>query len=179
MKELILGGARSGKSSFAESRAEASRMAVTCIVTAQPDDQEMAVRIRHHREKRSPHWKVVEKPVSLAATLKALAAPDQCLLVDCLTLWLSNVLHADQDDSVVGSSESVFAREHEALVATIPVLAGHIILVSNEVGMGIVPLGELSRRFADEAGRLHQSLAGICDRVTLMVAGQPLVVKGK
>lgn len=179
MKELILGGSRSGKSSFAESRAEASGMAVTCIVTAQPNDQEMATRIRHHREKRAPHWKVVEEPVSLAATLKALAAPGQCLLVDCLTLWLSNILHADQDDPVAGSRESVFAREREALVGTLPALAGRVILVSNEVGMGIVPLGELSRRFADEAGRLHQSLAGICDRVTLIVAGQPLVVKGK
>lgn len=178
MKELILGGARSGKSGFAEGRAEASGMAVTCIVTAQPNDQEMAARIRYHREKRPPHWKVVEKPVSLATTLQALAAPDQCLLVDCLTLWLSNILHADHGDPVVGSPESVFAREREALVATLPALAGCIILVSNEVGMGIVPLGELSRRFCDEIGRLHQDLAGLCDRVTLMVAGLPLVVKG-
>lgn len=174
-----MGGARSGKSGFAEARAEASGMAVTCIVTAQPNDQEMAARIRHHRVSRPPHWKVVEQPVSLAAALKALAAPDQCLLVDCLTLWLSNILHAGQDAQKTGTSESVFAREREALIATVPELTGHVIFVSNEVGMGIVPLGELSRRFADEAGRLHQSLAGICDRVILMVAGLPLVVKDK
>lgn len=179
MKELILGGARSGKSGFAESRAQTSGLTVTCIVTAQPNDQEMAARIRHHREKRPAPWKVVEEPVSLAATLKALAAPGQCLLVDCLTLWLSNLLHADRGDPVMaGPHEPMFAREREALVAALPALAGHIILVSNEVGMGIVPLGELSRRFSDEAGRLHQDLAGICDRVTLMVAGLPLVVKG-
>jgi adenosylcobinamide kinase/adenosylcobinamide-phosphate guanylyltransferase len=177
MKELILGGARSGKSGFAESRAEASGMTVTCIVTAQPGDQEMAARIRHHREKRPVRWKVVEEPVSLTATLKALAAPGQCLIVDCLTLWLSNLLHADQDNPA-DPRESVFARERAGLVATLPALAGHIIFVSNEVGMGIVPLGELSRRFSDESGRLHQDLAGICDRVTFMVAGLPLVVKG-
>lgn len=178
MKELILGGARSGKSGYAESKAETSGMAVTCIVTAQPGDQEMTARIHHHREKRPTHWKVVEEPVLLAATLKALAAPGRCLLVDCLTLWLSNLLHADRGDAVADSRESVFAREREALVATLPALAGHIIFVSNEVGMGIVPLGELSRRFSDEAGRLHQDLAGICDRVTLMIAGLPLAVKG-
>ncbi len=178
MKELILGGARSGKSGFAESRAKTSGLAVTCIVTAQPNDQEMAARIRHHREKRPARWRIVEEPVSLAASLKALAAPGQCLLVDCLTLWLSNLLHADHGDPAAGSCESVFTREREALVAALPALSGHIILVSNEVGMGIVPLGELSRRFSDEAGRLHQHLAGICDRVTLMVAGLPLVVKG-
>lgn len=178
MKELILGGARSGKSGFAGSRAETSGMEVTCIVTARPDDDEMATRILRHREKRPIHWKVVEEPVALAAALKASDAPGRCLLVDCLTLWLSNLLHADRDDPATDSRESAFTRERDALVAALPVLTGHIILVSNEVGMGIVPLGELSRRFSDEAGRLHQDLAGICDRVTLMVAGLPLVVKG-
>ena len=178
MKDLILGGARSGKSGFAGGRAEASGMAVTCIVTAQPRDPEMAARIRHHRETRPVRWEVVEEPVSLAATMKVLATPGRCLLVDCLTLWLSNLLHADQGGPAAGSRKSVFTREREALVAALPGLAGHIILVSNEVGMGIVPLGELSRRFADEAGRLHQDLAGICDKVTLMVAGLPLVIKG-
>lgn len=169
MKELILGGVRSGKSGFAERRAKMSGLAVTCIVTAQPNDQEMAARIRHHRENRPASWRVVEEPVALAGALKKWAAPGQCLLVDCITLWLSNLLHADQ---------STFAREREHLVATLPALAGEIILVSNEVGMGIVPLGELSRRFSDEAGRLHQDLAKICDRVTLVVAGLPLAVKG-
>jgi adenosylcobinamide kinase / adenosylcobinamide-phosphate guanylyltransferase len=168
MKELILGGARSGKSEFAGICAETGGMPVTCVVTAQPNDREMSTRIRHHREKRPAHWKVVEEPVSLAATLKAMAAPEQCLLVDCLTLWLSNLLHADQDDSVAEAGDSMFVREREALVVALPALAGHIILVSNEVGMGIVPLGELSRRFSDEAGRLHQDLARLCDRVTLM-----------
>lgn len=178
MKELILGGARSGKSAFAGRRAETSGLAVTCVVTARPGDEEMAARIRHHREQRPAHWEVVEEPVALAGALKMLDSPGRCLLVDCLTLWLSNLMHADMRDRPPGQSDSVFARERRALVNALPALAAHVILVSNEVGMGIVPLGELSRRFADEAGRLHQDLAGICDRVTLMVAGLPLVVKG-
>lgn len=179
MKELILGGARSGKSDFAAIRAESGGMPVICVVTAQPKDREMAARIRRHREKRPAHWRVVEEPVSLATTLKTLATPGQCLLVDCLTLWLSNLLHTDQDNAVAGTGDSTYAREREALVSVLPALAGHVIFVSNEVGMGIVPMGELSRRFSDEAGRLHQDLAKHCDTVTLMVAGLPLLVKGK
>lgn len=176
MKELILGGARSGKSRFAESKACAAGLAVTCIVTAQPQDAEMAERIRKHREHRPSHWKVVEEPLSLAMALKTLAAPDRCLLVDCLTIWFSNLLHSGH--TFYEGRESAMACEREALLETLPTLAGHIIFVSNEVGMGIVPLGELSRRFRDEIGRLHQDLAALCDRVTLMVAGLPLVVKG-
>lgn len=176
MKELILGGARSGKSRLAEDKALAAGLAVTCIVTAQPGDAEMAQRIRRHRERRPPHWAVVEAPVSLAAALKSLAAPDRCLLVDCLTIWLSNLLHLCPDTS--GEPESAMARECRALLETLPALAGHIILVSNEVGMGIVPSGELSRRFRDEIGRLHQDLAARCDHVILVVAGLPLTLKG-
>lgn len=168
MKELILGGARSGKSRFAENRARESGLAVTCVVTAEARDAEMAARIQEHRERRPPHWKVVEEPVSLAAALKALAAPDRCLLVDCLTIWFSNLLHSHPNSA---------GGERHALIEALPTLAGHIIFVSNEVGMGIVPLGELSRRFRDDIGRLHQDLARTCDRVTLMVAGLPLVVK--
>lgn len=177
MKELILGGVRSGKSRLAENKARAGGLVVTCVVTAQSHDAELAERVREHRKQRPAHWKVVEEPLSLAATLKTLAAPDRCLLVDCLTIWLSNLLHAGQDLAVM-SPESIIMRERQALLETIPTLTGHIIFVSNEVGMGIVPLGELSRRFCDEIGRLHQDLAGLCDRVTLMVAGLPLVVKG-
>lgn len=176
MKELILGGARSGKSRLAENRALAGGRAVTCIVTALPGDAEMAERIRRHRERRPASWTVVEEPVSLAAALESLAAPDHCLLVDCLTLWLSNLLSPHSDASP--GQESMMARECRALLETLPALAGHIILVSNEVGMGIVPLGESSRRFRDESGRLHQDLAALCDRVTLVVAGLPLTVKG-
>lgn len=177
MKELILGGARSGKSRFAENQARESGQVVNCVVTALPNDHEMAERIRFHRERRPNHWKVVEEPILLAATLKSHAAPDRCLLVDCLSLWMSNLLHANENNP--SQPDSIFTRERQALLTGLPNLPGHIILVSNEVGMGIVPLGELSRRFCDEIGRLHQDLAQVCDRVTFMLAGLPLTIKGK
>lgn len=161
MKELILGGARSGKSALAERRAQASAMAVTYIATAVAGDAEMAQRIARHRADRPDHWQTVEEPLELAAVLRDRAAPDRCLLVDCLTLWLSNLLAEDQ----------ALLQQQAALLEVLPSLPGRIILVSNEVGLGVVPVGELSRRFVDEAGRLHQRLAAACDRVTLVVAG--------
>lgn len=169
MKELIFGGARSGKSGLAEQRARESGLHVTFVATGAPDDAEMAERIRRHRAKRPADWGLVEEPLTLAAALRAHAAPDRCLLVDCLTLWLSNLLHADD--------AQCFARERQALLDALPALPGHVILVSNEVGFGVVPMGELTRRFCDEAGRLHQDLARLCDRVTLVAAGLPLVLK--
>lgn len=174
MKELILGGARSGKSALAERRARESGLPVTYVATAQPGDAEMAVRIRRHREGRPADWTVIEEPLALAAILQAHAARDRCLLVDCLTLWLSNLLHASEN----GADDALFARERRALLDTLPGLPGRIILISNEVGMGVVPLGALTRCFCDEAGRLHQDLARLCDRVTLMAAGLPLALKG-
>ena len=168
MKELILGGARSGKSALAERLAAESGLAVAYIATATAGDAEMAERIAHHRARRPAAWAVVEKSVQLAAALQEAAAPGRCLLVDCLTLWLNNVI-ADEDR---------FRQERDALLEVLPGLPGRIILVSNEVGMGIVPLGELTRRYCDEAGRLHQDLARLCDRVTLVAAGLPLVLKG-
>ncbi len=169
MKEFILGGARSGKSGLAEQRARESGLRVTFIATGAPGDAEMAERIRHHQTKRPADWGLVEEPLALGAALRAHAASDRCLLVDCLTLWLSNLLHADDPQC--------FARERQALLGTLPALPGDVILVSNEVGFGVVPMGELTRRFCDEAGRLHQDLAKLCDRVTLVAAGLPLVLK--
>lgn len=169
MKELIFGGARSGKSGLAERHARESGLRVTFVATGAPGDAEMAERIRRHRTKRPVDWGLVEEPLALAAALRAHAAPDRCLLVDCLTLWLSNLLHADDAQR--------FTRERQALLDMLPALPGHIILVSNEVGLGVVPMGELTRRFCDEAGRLHQDLAKLCDRVTLVAAGLPLVLK--
>jgi adenosylcobinamide kinase/adenosylcobinamide-phosphate guanylyltransferase len=174
MKELILGGARSGKSALAGRRANESGLAVTVVATAQPGDAEMAARIRQHRKGRPADWTVVEEPIALAATLQMHAARDRCLLVDCLTLWLSNLLHAGEDND----DDGLFARERHALLEALPGLPGHIILISNEVGMGVVPMGALTRRFCDEAGRLHQDLAQLCDRVTLVAAGLPLALKG-
>ena len=169
MKELTLGGSRSGKSSLAEQRATESGLAVTYIATATAGDEEMAARIAQHRARRPAHWDIVEEPLRLANVLQQHAAPEHCLLVDCLTLWLTNLLCAND--------EELFQRERAAFLKLLPALPGHIILVSNEVGMGIVPMGELSRRFSDEAGWLNQEVARICERVTLMVAGLPYPLK--
>lgn len=169
MKSLILGGARSGKSALAERLAVESGLDVVYIATATAGDAEMAERIAHHRERRPAKWGLTEESLHLAAALKDAAAPNRCLLVDCLTLWLNNVI----------ADEALFQRERAALLETLPGLPGRIVLVSNEVGMGIVPLGELTRRYCDEAGRLHQELAQRCDRVIFVAAGLPLALKGK
>jgi adenosylcobinamide kinase/adenosylcobinamide-phosphate guanylyltransferase len=169
MKQLILGGARSGKSRLAEQRADASGLDVIYIATAQAGDAEMEARIAHHRASRPAHWMLIEEPLHLSAVLQQHAAPDRCLLVDCLTLWLTNLLLHE---------EAGLRAEVDAVCRCISDLPGELIMVSNEVGWGIVPMGELSRRFQDEAGRLHQQLAGRCNRVTLTVAGLPLEIKG-
>ncbi len=168
MKELILGGARSGKSAFAQRRALASGLGVRYLATARAGDAEMAERIARHRAERPRDWGLIEEPLALAAALQAHAAPDRCLLVDCLTLWLSNLLAA---------GDARFHAETRALLDTLPNLSGQVLLVSNEVGQGIVPANPLARRFRDEAGRLHQAVASRCDRVTFVVAGLPLTLK--
>ena len=178
MVELIVGGARSGKSALAEQRASATGMPVTYIATAQALDAEMALRIEHHRGRRPAAWKLVEEPLQLAQVLKRVATPDHCVLVDCLTIWLSNIMysvpsqngHADDEDERIA-----FARNE--LAAMLPALPGRLILVSNEVGMGIVPAASLGRVFRDEQGRLNQAIAAVSDHVTLVVAGLPMVVK--
>lgn len=170
MPTLILGGARSGKSALAERLALASDRDVVYVATAQSRDDEMAERIAHHRARRPAAWRLVEEPLALAATLQAQARADRCVLVDCLTLWLSNLLGE--------TDPSCFERERAALLEVLPSLPGEIVLVSNEVGLGIVPLGELTRRFVDEAGRLHQAIAASCDRVLFVAAGLPLALKG-
>ncbi|WP_199098872.1 bifunctional adenosylcobinamide kinase/adenosylcobinamide-phosphate guanylyltransferase [Dyella sp. ASV21] len=171
MRTLILGGARSGKSALAERLAHESGHPVTYIATAQAHDGEMAARIAHHRASRPAHWVSVEEPLALAAVLRAHARPGHCVLVDCLTLWLSNLLGAEDP--------SLLARERDALLAALPSLTGQVMLVSNEVGLGVVPMGELTRRFVDEAGRLHQALAASCERVVLVAAGLPLTLKNE
>lgn len=168
MKQLILGGARSGKSRLAETRADSSGKRVIYVATAQAWDEEMAERIRRHREQRPSHWQLIEEPVALADVLRTHAAADTCLLVDCLTLWLTNLLLAES---------GVLERERDALYKLLEDLPGELILVSNEVGWGIVPMGELSRQFQDQAGWLHQRLGEICERVTLTVAGIPMEIK--
>jgi adenosylcobinamide kinase/adenosylcobinamide-phosphate guanylyltransferase len=168
MKELILGGARSGKSALAQQRAKQSTFKIIFIATAQPLDEEMAKRIAAHRKERPNTWKVVEEPLHLAAALQKHTTPNSLLLVDCLTLWFSNLLIAGDD---------CLQKEKAALLNVLPGLSGDVVLVSNEVGQGIVPSHETSRYFRDEMGALHQKLAQLCERVTLVVAGLPLVLK--
>ena len=169
MLELILGGARSGKSRFAERLAAESGLAVSYIATSQALDGEMTARIAHHRERRPAHWALVEEPLQLARVLREQAAANRCLLVDCLTLWLTNLLMLDDAMRL--------AEERDALLECLDGLPGQILLVSNETGLGVVPLGELTRRYVDEAGWLHQTVAERAQRVTFMVAGLPMTLK--
>ncbi|QFU11657.1 Bifunctional adenosylcobalamin biosynthesis protein CobP [Stutzerimonas frequens] len=169
MLELILGGARSGKSRFAERLAAESGLAVTYIATSQALDGEMTERIAHHRERRPAHWALVEEPLQLARVLCEQAAAERCLLIDCLTLWLTNLLMLDDPARL--------AEERDALLECLDGLPGRVLLVSNETGLGVVPLGELTRRYVDEAGWLHQAVAERAQRVTFMIAGLPMTLK--
>lgn len=168
-RTLILGGRRSGKSARAQQLA-AQSADVVLIATATACDEEMTVRIAHHRRTRPAHWQVCEEPQALASALQRLAQPHRCVLVDCLTLWQTHLL--------LQTDEATLQRETDALLAVLPTLPGDILLVSNEVGWSIVPESPLARRFADEVGRLHQRLAAVCERVELVVAGLPLCMKG-
>ena len=181
MRELIIGGARSGKSVLAEKKAVESGLRVVYVATAQALDGEMSQRIAHHRVRRPAQWGLVESPLNLAATLREQSAPHVCLLVDCLTLWLSNLLFAGDAAKQVEAKQPVdcplLSGETQALIDTLPQLPGHIIIVSNEVGWGLVPMVAVSRLFTDEQGRLNQRVATVSDRVTLVAAGLPLILK--
>lgn len=171
MLQLILGGARSGKSRLAEQTAINTQLAVTYVATAQALDPEMQSRIEHHQNQRPAHWSLVEEPLYLANALQKIDRPNQIILVDCLTLWLTNLLLLDD--------QSIQQLECEQLLKVLPTLESEIILVSNETGLGVVPLGEISRQFVDEAGRLHQALGQIADKVVFCVAGFPMILKGE
>jgi len=170
MLQLILGGARSGKSRLAEKLASESALSVIYIATSQPLDGEMNQRVALHRQRRPDTWGLIEEPVELARVLKDNAGQGRCLLVDCLTLWLTNLLMLEDPQRL--------AQEREALLRGLDELPGQIIFVSNETGLGVVPLGELTRRYVDEAGLLHQALAERCQRVVFTVAGLPMILKG-
>jgi adenosylcobinamide kinase/adenosylcobinamide-phosphate guanylyltransferase len=170
---LILGGARSGKSVYAEQKAQASGQPVTYIATAQVYDAEFGARVEHHQARRPVGWKTVEVAHYLAETLAQEAAPGRCLIVDCLTLWLAQCICPD-----CAPHEGVdWPHERSALLDMLPGMPGNILLVSNEVGMGIVPLGEINRQFQDEQGRLNQAVAALCDEVVFIAAGLPLKLK--
>lgn len=169
MRELVLGGIRSGKSRYAIDAALASGMKrVVFIATARAEDAEMAARVRRHQRERPSGWRTYEEPIALAQTLESFADRDVCLIVDCMNLWLSNLMQA---------GEPVLREQRNELLAMLALLPGRLILVSNEVGAALVPINPLARRFVDELGRLNQLLARSCDRVTLVAAGLPLRLK--
>lgn len=164
---LILGGARSGKSKFAEDLIVHAGGG-TYIATGRAWDDEMADRIAHHRKRRGELWHTIEEPVDLCGVLTDCDASDgKPLLVDCLTLWLTNLMIAEHD----------IESEIDRLCDLLPRLSIPVLLVSNEVGFGIVPENAMAREFRDHAGRLHQRVAALANRVTLMVAGLPMAVK--
>jgi adenosylcobinamide kinase/adenosylcobinamide-phosphate guanylyltransferase len=181
-RTLLLGGARSGKSGLAERIARESGKDVVYVATSYAGDTEMSARIEHHRARRPAEWKTVEEPTALAATLRILCAPERIVLVDCLTLWLTNLLFSTQQDfPEVGPVDlpPLFVDERAALLDWLDSAdAGDVVFVSNETGMGIVPYGAVSRAFVDEAGRLNQDVAARCERVLFVAAGLPLVLKG-
>ncbi len=167
-KTLIVGGARSGKSSLAEQLAKNSDQ-VIYVATATAFDAEMTQRIRLHQQQRPKHWQLLECPLLLSDSLKQLSGSGQTVLVDCLTLWLNNQLyqHPEQDGSLLRQELADAVRHFD----------GPLILVSNEVGMGLVPMGELNRIFVDQQGWLNQQLATVCDDVIFVAAGLPLYLK--
>lgn len=181
MITLILGGARSGKSAHAEKLAAQSDLQVTYIATAQARDTEMAERIRLHRVRRPSGWLTVEEPLALGAALRAHMHADRCIVIDCLTLWLTNLILADSPDA--GDVAWVetgprLAAERADFLDALRTISGEVIAIGNEVGTGIVPLGALNRFFVDQAGLLNQAVAALAGRVIWMVAGCAMCVKG-
>jgi adenosylcobinamide kinase/adenosylcobinamide-phosphate guanylyltransferase len=171
MKTLVLGGIRSGKSEMAEQMAKDSKRQVIYIATANPVDEEMERRIKSHRDRRPAGWNNLEQPIHLAQTLQSHADQQICLLVDCLSVWITNLL--------ISEDSELLNAEVNALINFLPGCPGDIIFVSSESNMGVVPLGELSRQYCDVIGLLHQDIAALSDRVILSIAGLPQVLKGE
>jgi adenosylcobinamide kinase/adenosylcobinamide-phosphate guanylyltransferase len=166
---LVLGGARSGKSRYAEALVTSSRPAPwVYVATAEALDPEMVERIARHRSDRTLGWTTVEEPLDLTGVLERYAVPGATVLVDCLTMWLCNLLGAGMDVEWATM----------ALESTLAAVPGNVVLVTNELGLGIVPDNPMARAFRDHAGRLNQKVAERASKVVLMVAGLPLVVKG-
>ncbi len=179
-RTLVLGGSRSGKSAWAERLAADSGKEVIYLATAQAGDAEMQERIAHHKQRRPVQWISVEEPLALGDALVQWCAPDRIVIVDCLTLWLSNILFSGMahfpDVGVIPLSP-LFHQQRARFLQVLGEIGGDLVLVSNEVGMGVVPYGAVSRCFTDEAGRLNQEVAARCERAVLLVAGLPLVLK--
>jgi len=165
---LVLGGARSGKSAFAEALVEKASPERLYIATGQAWDEEMRVRIASHQSRRGQGWETIEAPLDLARALADNARPDRPILVDCLTLWVTNLMLGEHD----------IARAFDELAAMLSGIKAPVVFVSNEVGLGIVPDNAMARAFRDHAGRLHQSIASLADEVYFVAAGLPLKMKG-
>ena len=166
-----MGGAASGKSAYAERMALAICDRPFYIATSQAWDEEMRHRIARHKARRGPQWTTIEEPLALEDALGEADRPGGVVLVDCLTLWVTNQMVSDADDDQIN-------RRFEELRRLLPLLKGRALLVSNEVGLGIVPENPMARRFRDLTGSLHQSLAQACNNVIMVAAGLPLALKG-
>jgi adenosylcobinamide kinase/adenosylcobinamide-phosphate guanylyltransferase len=166
---LVLGGARSGKSAFAERLVRDSTLKRIYLATATPGDAEMRARIAHHRLGRGDGWRTIEEPLELTPTLVLESAKDCAVLVDCLTLWLSNLMHAGRDTDA----------EIQRLAEWLSHAQNPVVLVSNEIGLGLVPDTPLGRRFRDAQGRLNQAVAAVVPNVVFVAAGLPLRLKGQ
>lgn len=178
-RHLILGGARSGKSALANRLAGETRLPVCYLATAQALDPEMEARIARHRGERPPDWPTVEEPLRLGAALTREARSGRCIVIDCLTLWLSNCLLQDcanQADAALAPLP-FWERERASFLSALARSSGEVLLVSNEVGLDGVPPHPLARRFRDEQGWLNQAAAQVCERVTLVVAGLGIPLK--
>jgi len=164
---LLLGGARSGKSRIGEALVSKANGSSLYLATAEARDDEMSDRIHHHQIRRGEDWSLIEEPIELARILKTNIGPEHVVLVDCLTLWLSNLLERELD----------VRTALEDLLAALQATRARVVLISNEVGLGIVPDNPLARHFRDEAGFMHQKIAAIADQVAFVVAGLPLMLK--
>jgi adenosylcobinamide kinase / adenosylcobinamide-phosphate guanylyltransferase len=174
MITLILGGARSGKSAYAEKLMGDSRFPVTYIATAQVYDDEFAKRVKHHQARRPKDWKTIEAPHYLADAMEANIHKGHSLIIDCLTLWLAQCICPE----CVPPKGVSWQAERAKFLSYLEKFEGNLILVSNEVGMGIVPLGAINRQFQDEQGRLNQAVAALADKVFFIASGLPLKLKG-
>ena len=175
MKTLVLGGVKSGKSRYAEQQVQAwlegcgdTRREVIYVATAESRGDEFSDRIEYHRARRPADWLTIEEPIAIAEVIRQYADSNQCLLVECLTLWMSNLL---------GLDESGRSRQVEQFLEALSVSRAEVILVGNETGLGIMPANQLAREFGDASGVLHQRLAAVCNRVVVIVAGLPLELK--
>jgi adenosylcobinamide kinase/adenosylcobinamide-phosphate guanylyltransferase len=170
MIELVIGGARSGKSSYALSHAVSKDRDCYFVATARPGDDEMAARITRHKQQRGQQWKLVEEPMFLAGVVENFGNSD-VVIVDCLTMWLTNWLCSNDREG--------WEPERKRFLDSLKVSDADWLLVSNETGLGIIPEGELNRRFVDQSGWLHQDVARLADRVTLLVCGIPQLIKSE